>query len=116
MLSSNTANHTSSTQTLPHILLSQGTNAHVLLKPPTDTPPASSHLTPWAAQDHNKQQPLLWERSYLSVVPPAHSVLKSVSAAPAVIPAAVAEKSGWVAFEAHLTHPSVGWLRDHVVG
>lgn len=107
----------------------QGTNAHFLLKPspPDSSPlsPTSNFFTPWALQNlpgttkppkHSTVPPIMWERHYLSVVPPSHSVLRRFTPFPTPPKtAAMTGRTGWVAIQAEITHPSVAWLMDHVV-
>ena len=78
--------------------------------------------------------PSIWFKTFTSVLPPAHSLLRRVRAVPrssaasppsslqphvdrrAHLTAPSVEEDAVVVFEADLGHPSSGWLRDHVVG
>lgn len=82
----------------------QGTNAHLLLLSGSSAAADAAS----AAASAGQQQSLLMQQRYLSVLNPAHSLVRSAMAAAGV--------SGTVQFEVYLGHPSVAWLFDHIVG
>mgnify|MGYP001806729484 CR=1 FL=1 len=80
----------------------QGTNAHVLLCPPApDTAGAAPRTS-----DGGRQKFGAWQRQYAFVLPPAHALCRS---------AAVTSATAKITWCADLTHPTVQFLRDHVV-
>jgi acyl transferase domain-containing protein len=83
----------------------QGTNAHLLLAAGSTSSAAATAAVTAAAQ----QRQQLMQQKYLSVLAPAHSLVCSAAAA-------LSGSSRSVQFEVQLSHPSVAWLFDHIVG
>ncbi|KAG1670729.1 hypothetical protein FOA52_013956 [Chlamydomonas sp. UWO 241] len=111
----------------------QGSNAHVLLAAPSMLSPSASWLsTGGAAAAAARGARLRWSRSHMSVLPPAHSMLRlaRVRGPASPLPSAPSLAGGWqcgggdagaaqvatLVFEADLGHPDTAWLHDHVVG
>jgi acyl transferase domain-containing protein len=83
----------------------QGTNAHLLLAAGSTSTAAATAAVTAAAQ----QRQQLMQQKYLSVLAPAHSLVWSAGAT-------LSGTSRSVRFEVQLSHPSVAWLYDHMVG
>jgi acyl transferase domain-containing protein len=83
----------------------QGTNAHLLLAAGSTSSAAATAAVTAAAQ----QRQHLMQPKYLSVLAPAHSLVWSAAAA-------LSGSSRSVHFEVQLSHLSVAWLFDHMVG
>jgi acyl transferase domain-containing protein len=83
----------------------QGTNAHLLLAAGSTSSAAATAAVTAAAQ----QRQQLMQQKYLSVLAPPHSLVYSAAAA-------LSGSSRSVQFEVQLSHPSVAWLFDHIVG
>jgi acyl transferase domain-containing protein len=83
----------------------QGTNAHLLLAAGSISSATAAAAVAAAAQ----QRQQLMQQKYLSVLAPAHSLVWSAG-----IDSNSSSRS--VQFEVQLSHPSVAWLFDHIVG
>ena len=95
----------------------QGTNAHLLLGPvhtsfaplPAASPILHRGSTALLDGLATAAQATHWHKSFTSVLPPAHSLVRSVHINSQ-------QRRHEAVFVADLAHPSAAWLRDHIVG